>query len=80
MPVGELAGRLPVSRPAVSQHLKILKEAGLVEEFRTGTRHVYSVKGEGVQALRDYVESIWSVALERLAAAAEASAPKDEDN
>jgi DNA-binding transcriptional ArsR family regulator len=71
MAVGDLASRLPVSRPAVSQHLKALKQAGLVEELRTGTRRVYSVRPEGVEALRRYLDGLWTLALDRFAAAAE---------
>jgi DNA-binding transcriptional ArsR family regulator len=65
MAVGELAAQLPVSRPAVSQHLKVLKEAGLVREVRDGTRRVYSVDPRGAEPLREYLDRIWSVALER---------------
>jgi DNA-binding transcriptional ArsR family regulator len=62
-PVGEIARRLPVSRPAVSQHLRVLKEAGLVRERRQGTRHLYSVDAEGLRALRAYLGRYWEVAL-----------------
>lgn len=61
--VGELARGLPVSRPAVSQHLRVLKDAGLVTERRAGTRHLYSVNGEGLAELRDYLERFWEDAL-----------------
>jgi DNA-binding transcriptional ArsR family regulator len=71
MAVGDLASRLPVSRPAVSQHLKALKQAGLVQELRTGTRRIYSVRPEGVEALRRYADGLWTLALDRFAAAAE---------
>jgi DNA-binding transcriptional ArsR family regulator len=74
MAVGELADHLPVSRPAVSQHLRVLKEAGLVAEERLGTRHLYSVMPQGVARLRDYIDQIWDVALERFRSAAEAQA------
>jgi DNA-binding transcriptional ArsR family regulator len=69
--VGELAADLPVSRPAVSQHLRILKEAGLVTERRNGTRRLYSIDPDGVQALRDYFDAFWIEALARFKAAAE---------
>jgi DNA-binding transcriptional ArsR family regulator len=61
--VGELAGELPVSRPAVSQHLKVLKEAGLVIDRPTGTRRIYQLDPEGVGALRAQLEGFWSKAL-----------------
>ena len=63
--VGELAGGLPVSRPAVSQHLRVLKEAGLVSDRKHGTRRVYRVDPDGLAALRDYFDSFWDEALER---------------
>lgn len=63
-PVGEIARRLPVSRPAVSQHLRVLKEAGLVRDRKEGTRRLYSVDRQGLQALREYLERYWDVALE----------------
>jgi len=61
--VGELAGRLPVSRPAVSQHLKVLKEAGLVVDERRGSRRIYRLHPEGIAELRDYLDRFWSSAL-----------------
>ncbi|HEU5075328.1 MAG TPA: metalloregulator ArsR/SmtB family transcription factor [Polyangiaceae bacterium] len=61
--VGELAADLPVSRPAVSQHLKVLKQAGLVVEERAGTRRIYSVDPRGVGALRAELDKFWSDAL-----------------
>jgi DNA-binding transcriptional ArsR family regulator len=63
--VGELAARLPVSRPAVSQHLRVLRQAGLVVERKEGTRRVYSVDPQGAEALRSYVERVWGDTLER---------------
>jgi DNA-binding transcriptional ArsR family regulator len=63
--VGELAGGLPVSRPAVSQHLRVLKEAGLVSDRKHGTRRVYRVDPDGLLPLRDYFDSFWTEALER---------------
>ena len=62
--VGELAEGLPVSRPAVSQHLRALREAGLVSERRDGTRRLYRVEPAGVEELRSYFEAFWSDALE----------------
>jgi DNA-binding transcriptional ArsR family regulator len=61
--VGELAHELPVSRPAVSQHLKILKSAGLVTDQAAGTRRVYSVDSAGVAAIREYFEQFWQESL-----------------
>lgn len=61
--VGELAIAMPVSRPAVSQHLKVLKEARLVIDQPDGTRRIYSVDPEGVDALRGYLDQFWSQAL-----------------
>lgn len=63
--VGELAEGLPVSRPAVSQHLRVLKQAGLVSDSKAGTRRLYRVDPGGLLAIRDYVEGFWSEALER---------------
>jgi DNA-binding transcriptional ArsR family regulator len=61
--VGELAGELPVSRPAVSQHLKVLKEAGLVIDRPSGTRRIYQVDPSGVAALRAQLDRFWTKAL-----------------
>jgi len=61
--VGELAEEFPVSRPAVSQHLKVLKHAGLVVDRRDGNRRLYSVDSRGVEAMRSYLDSFWSDAL-----------------
>ncbi len=63
LPVGELATRLPVSRPAVSQHLKVLKDAGLVVDRAEGTRRRYHVDPAGVAELRAYLERFWGLAL-----------------
>jgi DNA-binding transcriptional ArsR family regulator len=80
-PVVEIARGLPVSRPAVSQHLRVLKEAGLVHERREGTRNFYSVDGDALAELREYFENFWEEALAALKAAAEKGAtdePADE--
>jgi DNA-binding transcriptional ArsR family regulator len=69
--VGELARELPVSRPAVSQHLRVLKEAGLVTEQRNGTRRIYGVDAQSVAELRDYFDEFWSDALESFRRAVE---------
>jgi DNA-binding transcriptional ArsR family regulator len=65
--VGELAAGLPVSRPAVSQHLRVLKEAGLVSDRKEGTRRLYRIDPGGLAGLRDYFDSFWGEALERFA-------------
>jgi len=74
--VGELATGLPVSRPAVSQHLKVLKDAGLVTDRAAGNRRIYALDTDGVQALRDYLERFWSVSLARFKVVAESSENK----
>jgi DNA-binding transcriptional ArsR family regulator len=75
--VGEIAARLPVSRPAVSQHLRVLKEAGLVTDRQNGTRHFYRVDPDGLAALREYLERFWEEALASFKAAAEADESED---
>ena len=62
--VGEIADELPISRPAVSQHLKVLKTAGLVTDHAAGTRRVYRLNPAAVAALRDQLETFWSRALD----------------
>ena len=62
-PVGMIAELLPISRPAVSQHLKVLKEAGLVRERRQGTRNLYRVDPAGLAPLRSYLDRFWNDAL-----------------
>jgi DNA-binding transcriptional ArsR family regulator len=69
--VGELADELPVSRPAVSQHLKVLKDAGLVSDHAEGTRRIYALDPRGVQALRAYLDGFWRDSLAAFKAAAE---------
>ena len=69
--VGEIAARLPVSRPAVSQHLRVLKEAGLVTERQDGTRRLYRVDPNGLADLREYLSRFWEEALASFKAAAE---------
>ena len=61
--VGELARQLPVSRPAVSQHLKVLKEAGLVIDRQSGNRRIYQLNPDGVAAIRAYLDGFWTRAL-----------------
>ncbi len=71
--VGEIAAELPVSRPAVSQHLRVLKDAGLVTERREGTRRLYRLDPDGLGELRGYFDRFWDAALADFKAAAEAS-------
>jgi DNA-binding transcriptional ArsR family regulator len=69
--VGEIAAELPVSRPAVSQHLRVLKDAGLVTERREGTRRLYRLDPDGLGELRAYFDGFWTEALAGFKAAAE---------
>jgi DNA-binding transcriptional ArsR family regulator len=73
--VGDIALDLPVSRPAVSQHLKVLKDAGLVTDRAEGTRRLYSIDREGLASLRGYFDRFWDDALDAFRRAAEAAAP-----
>jgi DNA-binding transcriptional ArsR family regulator len=73
--VGALSADVPVSRPAVSQHLKVLRECGLVTVQSQGTRHIYSVDPQGVRAVRDYFDQFWTSALTAFADAVDR--PKD---
>jgi DNA-binding transcriptional ArsR family regulator len=68
---GEIASRFEVTRPAISQHLTVLREAGLVSERRDGTRRLYRARPEGLGELREFLEGFWSDRLERLKLAAE---------
>jgi DNA-binding transcriptional ArsR family regulator len=68
--VHEIAEELPISRPAVSRHLRLLKVAGLVEEQAVGTRHLYRLREEGVEAVRQYLETVWGEAATRFRIAA----------
>ena len=77
-PVGELARGLPVSRPAVSQHLRALKRAGLVTERKEGTRRLYQVDPSGLEALRTYFDEFWTDALAAFKAAAETEQRRSE--
>ena len=71
--VNAIAAGMPVSRPAVSQHLKVLKDAGLVEERSEGVRRIYSVRREGLAELRDWLDSFWGDALDAFKLEAERS-------
>jgi DNA-binding transcriptional ArsR family regulator len=79
LPAGEIASRFAgeVTRPAISQHLKVLKDAGLVSERRAGTRRFYAARPEGLSEVREYFESLWDTSLGRLKAAAEREAQKE---
>lgn len=72
--VAELADRLPVSRPAVSQHLKVLADAGLVAFDSVGTRNIYRPENDAVASMRDFIDSLWSIGLDGFRTAAEAAA------
>ena len=76
--VGELAAGLPVSRPAVSQHLRVLKDAGLVSDRKDGARRVYRVEPAGLARIRADFDRFWGEALERVAAAADNEAGRKE--
>jgi DNA-binding transcriptional ArsR family regulator len=69
--VGELANELPVSRPAVSQHLRVLKDAGLVVDHAAGTRRIYELDPQGIEALRSYLDGFWNRSLAAYKRAAE---------
>ena len=75
-PVGEIADGLPVSRPAVSQHLKVLKDAQLVTEYRQGTRRFYAIDTQGLEMLRKYLDGFWDEALTRFKEFAESEEPR----
>lgn len=76
--VGVLAAELPVSRPAVSQHLKVLKDAGLVTDRPVGTRRVYAVDPSGLADIRAYFDQFWRRSLASYAAAAQSTSPEEE--
>jgi DNA-binding transcriptional ArsR family regulator len=73
LPAGEIARRFEVTRPAISQHLAVLREAGLVAERREGTRRLYRARPAGATELRAWLEAFWDDRLDRLQAAAEAT-------
>ena len=78
--VGDIAAQLPVSRPAVSQHLRVLKDAGLVTDRQQGTRRLYQLDPDGADAVRAYVDRLWSRALTAFKSAVEAEPePSDSD-
>lgn len=75
--VRELADALPISRPAVSRHLRVLKDAGLVEDRADGTRRLYSLQPAGVEAAREYLEDLWTQATARFRLMAENTSPPE---
>ena|SRR5690348_10215098 len=77
-PVGQIARGLPVTRPAVSQHLKVLKEAGLVDDRSEGTRRIYQIDPKGLGAMRAGLDQLWDAALSALAAEVERAEKKEE--
>jgi DNA-binding transcriptional ArsR family regulator len=79
LPVGGIAKDLPVSRPAVSQHLKVLKEAGLVTDRAEGTRRIYYIDPRGLAAIRAWLDQFWDRALAAFQAEVESQIEKEED-
>ena len=78
--VQQLADQLPISRPAVSRHLRLLKEAGLVIDQAAGTRHIFQLRDEGVEAIREYFAEVWDHAIARFRIVAEnTGAPSERD-
>jgi DNA-binding transcriptional ArsR family regulator len=71
LPVGALATRFDVSRPAISRHLRVLMDVGLVSTEEHGTQNVYAVRVQGFAVVREYIDSFWDVALSQLAALAQ---------
>jgi len=80
MAVGQLSAELPVTRPAVSQHLKVLKQAGLVTDQADGTRRIYRINQMGVQAIHHYLDQMWSQALAGFQLAAQRIAQDDQNS
>jgi DNA-binding transcriptional ArsR family regulator len=78
--VGQLAERLPISRPALSQHLKVLLEAGLVQSTAHGTRRVYAARPDGLAMLREWLDLMWRDALNAFALAADTQHPDDQEH
>jgi DNA-binding transcriptional ArsR family regulator len=74
-PVQAIAARLPISRPAVSRHLRLLKDAGLVTEQTAGTRHIYRLRDEGLTAVQEYLETVWGEAAARFRLLAQNTVP-----
>ena len=78
MPAGAIASNFPVSRPAISQHLAVLKTAGLIDERRSGVKRLYRTRVAGMAELKAFLEMFWDVRLEQLKAAVEAENEKEE--
>jgi len=74
-PVHEIAAALPVSRPAVSRHLRLLKDAGMVAEQAAGNRRIYHLRDEGLRAVQEYLEGVWGAAAARFRLLAENTTP-----
>lgn len=81
MRAGDIAARFEgvVTRPAISQHLRVLKDAGLLAERRAGTSRLYRARPEGLNELREYLETLWDTSLERLKSEAEREAKKEKE-
>lgn len=79
LPVGAIATRLPISRPAVSKHLRILQEAGLVEYYSQGTRNIFSLRAAGFREARIYLDRFWDEALANFKRIAEAEDSREPD-
>jgi DNA-binding transcriptional ArsR family regulator len=77
--VADIARQLPVSRPAVSQHLRVLKDVGLVKLHNEGTRNIYRLDPTGVAALRDHLDSLWEKAMNQFKITAERSSPQQKE-
>lgn len=77
--VGELARGLPVTRPAVSQHLKVLKEAGLVDDRSEGTRRIYQIDPKGLGAMRGWLDQFWEAALDAFAVQVERNSKQEDE-
>jgi len=74
--VHEIAAALPISRPAVSRHLRLLKDAGMVAERAEGTRHIYRLDGEGLAVVQEYLQGVWGEAIARFRLVAENTRPR----
>lgn len=80
LPAGEIADRFEVTRPAISQHLRVLKDAGLIAERREGTKRLYRAVPEAIDEIRTFLEQFWDDNLERLKFAAEFEEAKEKRN
>ncbi len=80
LPAGEIASHFEITRPAISQHLRILKDAGLVTERREGTKRLYRARPEGLEEIRDFLNDFWQGRLQLLANAAESKERRQRDD